>query len=149
MPRLIFEKRAATGDENAKFSLEKLTGEGIGIQTLTAVAHATSARRLAETAKIHASILSGVGTTVHIKPTAYDFDPSNELDCYEAAAEFKRLMSWPMFGGTIELPPELVEFVHDLNIKTPKQPSSLTTNTIRTIYPLALRAWLMRQAAKV
>lgn len=149
MPSVIFEDRAATGDENAKFSLEKLIRVGIGIQTITAVAHATSARRLAETTKIYSSKLSGADTTVHVKPTAYNFDPSNPVDTYEATAEFKRLMSWAIFNGIVELPPELVDFVTDLNIKTPKQPSSLATNTLRSIYPLAFRVWLMKQAAKV
>lgn len=49
LPPVPIEARATNGGENARFSLAMLAEKDFAPRSLTAVAHATSARRLAET----------------------------------------------------------------------------------------------------
>jgi hypothetical protein len=96
LPEVIVEKDASNGRENARNSIAILHNRGIAIDSLTAVAHATSALRLAETLKFEAMQLSNdVIPTVHRAPSAYNFDVSNPSDRKEAASELLRLADWP------------------------------------------------------
>ena len=116
LPEVVLEEKATNGGENARYSLDILTNAGIDTGTMTAVAHATSARRLAETLKHETGKKTGKSSVVHIKPSAYSFDPLNPSDRDEAAAELLRLADWPekgLLGKQTDLPEELVEFVRD------------------------------------
>ena len=116
IPPILLEKKAKNGGENARLSLDILTSIGIAINSLTAVAHATSAQRLARTMALYTSQRTNGIATVHVKPTSYNFDPANPLDQEEALSEFNRLITWPQKGWLKDygdLPPNLVDFVID------------------------------------
>lgn len=153
LPAVILEERATNGGENARFSLDKLEQIGYdtppGLTTVTAITHATSAGRLAETLRFEAAKRrSDEGVpTVHIKPTAYDFDPRNPKDRSEALAELLRLADWPAKGWLFEqpdLPQNLVEFARAQAGKTPPQPSPLAGAVLR-ILPPRIRVALLKR----
>ena len=116
LPPILLEKKAKNGGENARLSLDILAEEDFAINSLTAVAHATSAQRLARTMALYTSQRTNGIATVHVKPTSYNFDPANPLDQEEALSEFNRLITWPQKGWLKDygdLPPNLVDFVID------------------------------------
>lgn len=118
LPRVLIEPNARNGGENARFSLGLLSGNAMLTPSITTVAHATSARRLAEMARHTARTLAPEVVDVHIKPTDYSFDPKNPQDQEEAIAEMTRLIEWPDKGWLLpqeELPENLVDFVIDKN----------------------------------
>lgn len=123
LPEIVLEKNATNGRENAQNSVKILHDRGIATNSLTAVAHATSALRLAETLKFEAMQLNnGVAPAIHRAPSAYNFDASNPSDREEAALELLRLADWPQSGNLLlrdDLPDELVEFAHDTYGKAP------------------------------
>jgi hypothetical protein len=81
--------------------------------TITALAHATSLRRLAATIEHEGKKLDPATTKVYRVATDYPFDPSNPIDQYESAAEFMRLVEWPakdFLGPQSDIPQDLIEF---------------------------------------
>ena len=148
IPRVLLEERAANGGENSKFSLDIISPD-VDIETLTAVAHATSAQRLARTLKLNATRKSGKKSKVHVKPTSYNFNPTNALDVEEATAEFMRILEGPEKGYLFDendLPQNLVDFVVDLGLQSPKQPPKWAGPTLRAIPNKKLRNWLIEKA---
>ncbi len=116
LPVLELESAAKNGAENAKNSLAILKAKGIGTSSVTAVAHATSSRRLAEALRHAARQEYEEDITVHRVPTAYPFDPTNPHDQAEAAAELLRLADWPAQGwleSQVDLPEDLVQFARE------------------------------------
>lgn len=146
LPTILLETKATNGGENARFSLAMFAEAGVATSSLTAVAHATSARRLAETLRFEAQKQNGSRQVVHVKPTNYLFSAKNPEDTAEAMAEFKRLMDWPEKGWLLpqHLPANLVDFVQDTDTKTPSQPSSLAGKILRAVPP-KLRVKLLSQ----
>lgn len=117
MPRVLIEPNARNGGENARFSLGLLRGGNMLLPSLTAVAHATSARRLAEMVRHAAMSLAPEIQHVHVKPSAYVFDPRNPSDQKEAVAEMIRLADWPAKGWLLPqdaIPQNLVDFSKDI-----------------------------------
>jgi len=122
LPSVILEENATNGGENARNSLHLLTeSDGLNVDSLVAVAHATSARRLAETLK-HELATKSAPLRVHVAPTKYSFHAAKPSDRDEALAEFSRLIDWPEKGWLQpqDLPENLVDFVRSTNTKTPK-----------------------------
>lgn len=107
------ETQARHGGENVSLSYELMDEKGLPRGTITALAHATSLRRLAATAEHQGSQLAVPTTKVHRVPTDYPFDPNNPRDQYESAAEFMRLVEGPSNGflqTPDDLPADLIEF---------------------------------------
>tara|TARA_B100000378_G_scaffold278674_1_gene282831 strand:+ start:10198 stop:10698 length:501 start_codon:yes stop_codon:yes gene_type:complete len=117
IPAIYLDELATNGGENARNSISLLTSNELPSDVLTAVAHATSARRLGEMLKNEGIIINKDATpTVFIKPTSYNFDPTDPLDQAEARAELLRLADWPAkdwLPPQNDLPEELVEFARD------------------------------------
>lgn len=116
LPVVALDPHATNGGENARNSLALLTDASAPINTLTAVSHATSARRLAETLRFEAINLTGASHEVFIKPSAHAFNAENPTDQVEARAEILRLADWPKKDLLLpqeDLPDELVEFARD------------------------------------
>lgn len=138
LPEALLDERAMHRRENAQFSLAMLRSRNIAISSLTAVAHATSAKGLAEVLRFEADSLTGNQTTVHVKPTRYEFNKENPADQAEAAAELLRLFLWPdrkLLYAQPDLPEDLVEFALDNHQQPPLPPSSLVCNTLRLLPP--------------
>ncbi len=113
LPRVLLDENATNGGENSRNSLHLLNEYGYDTHTLNAVAHATSARRLAEMLKSEAVGINGSPSLVRVKPTDYTFDTSNPLDRTEARSELLRLADWPAKGWLLpqeNLPVDLVDF---------------------------------------
>jgi len=116
LPDLYLDEAATNGGENARNSINILNEHNHTSDTLTAVAHATSARRLTEMLRNEGKIINNKIPTVFIKPTSYDFDASNTADQKEARDELLRLYEWPTKEWLLpqtDLPDELVEFAND------------------------------------
>jgi hypothetical protein len=148
LPTVLLEEKAKHGGQNAEFSLDMLLSRGDKVDSLTAVAHATSSLRLAETLKFKAQEKTGIVPVVHRAPSAYNFDSSNPSDQHEAAAELLRLADWPaqgMLNEQSDLPENLVDFAHDKHGKAPSQPSPLITAVLSKLPP-RLQAKVMRAA---
>jgi len=92
--RIIIENQASNGRENSEFGLDALVDCGVELEMLTAVVHATSARRLA-TMLSDALKRRGLDVALQVVPTCYDFDPNSESDREEVTAEIRRLVEWP------------------------------------------------------
>jgi len=113
LPTVLLEQNATNGGENVRNSLPLLSSLGRKpSDPITAVAHATSMRRLAETLR-HEGKSKDLTFPIYTAPTDYTFDPTNPVDKHEAAAEFKRLIEWPDKGWLQpqELPENLVDFI--------------------------------------
>lgn len=113
LPTIYLDEAARNGGENARNSISILNDNEHNLSHLTAVAHATSARRLAEMLKKEGLGINGAVPEVYVKPTAYDFDATNPTDQDEARAELLRLADWPAKDWLLEqpdLPHDLVEF---------------------------------------
>lgn len=111
------EVEATNGGENVRNSLVIIeTFAGTALRGLTAVAHATSLRRLAAMVE-HEAIGAGVSiNTINRVATNYPFDPSKESDRREASAELLRLADWPAknwLQTQDDLPLDLVKFARD------------------------------------
>ncbi len=116
LPPVLLEEEAKNGGENARNSLEVLAAHGYlqpGRRTVTAVAHAISARRLAATLQKAAQgreDCAGI-ETVAIAPTGYTFNPNTIQDRTEVAAEIMRIDDFANNGfGVVQpdLPSHLV-----------------------------------------
>jgi hypothetical protein len=113
---VYLDEQASNGGENARNSIGILNGANHSTDTLTAVAHATSARRLAEMLKSEGEKINGTAPNVFVQPTAYPFDARDISDQAEARAELLRLADWPVKGWLLaqhDLPDDLVEFARD------------------------------------
>lgn len=143
LPPVTLDEKAANGGENARNSLDILLDRGIGLVSLTAVTHATSARRLAETLKFEGEKKVGAAPKVYRVPTDYSFNASNPKDRDEAAAELQRLADWPgknMLGVQPDLPENLVDFVKDKHGKSPRPVKPWQSAILRTLpKPVQLR----------
>ena len=112
------ETQATNGGENARNSFDIMLQKQLGHETLTAVAHATSLRRLAHMLD-HTAVERGLQVdTIYRVPSRYEFDPSNPVDQQEVIAETKKLLDWPAKGwlqekAAGEVPADLVDFVQD------------------------------------
>jgi uncharacterized SAM-binding protein YcdF (DUF218 family) len=150
LPKVILEEKATNGGENARYSLDILTAHRVDTGTVTAVAHATSARRLAETLKHETGKISGATPTIHIKPSTYNFDPSNPSDRNEAAAELLRVADWPekgWLGKQTDLPLDLVDFVRSKHGEAPNPPTRIQSAVLRALPP-KLRPIIIRTATR-
>lgn len=116
IPTIFLDENATNGGENVRNSREIFRKLRSPLTSFTAVAHATSARRLAEMIRHEIGQSEGNIPTVYVKPTDYKFDSSNPADQAEAVAEFKRLIEWPAKGWLdpqSDLPNDLQDFVLD------------------------------------
>lgn len=116
LPPYYLDKKAANGGDNARNSLDILREHSYPGVSLTAVAHATSLRRLAATLEHEAGIKLGQHPVVNRKASSYGFDSTKPHDQAEAAAEILRLHRWPqkgMLGPQPDLPQNLVDFAED------------------------------------
>lgn len=124
LPTVILDKNASNGRENARNSVALLDKAGSSLSSLTAVAHATSSLRLAETLKYEASqkLPDSSIPTIHRAPSSYDFDADNPADREEAASELLRLADWPASGNLYlrdDIPEDLVEFSREKHGNSP------------------------------
>jgi len=125
LPNIFLDEEATNGGENARNSIAILHDHNTDTSSMTAVAHATSAKRLAETLRHETFKIDGRSPNIHIKPTNYSFDPANPIDQKEACAELLRLADWPAkgwLGDQPDLPENLVDFARDAtNRSNPNQ----------------------------
>lgn len=115
---LFLDEAASNGGENARNSLAILGESDFDVTSMTAVAHATSARRLGEMLKSELHKLDGSTANIYIQPSAYDFNVENPDDQAEARAELLRLADWPEKEWLLpqdDLPEDLVEFAREQN----------------------------------
>lgn len=117
------ESQATNGGENVRNSLVIIeTFDGCALHGLTAVAHATSLRRLSATIEHEVAGSSMSIEKIDRVPTNYPFDPSKEDDQNEAVAELLRLADWPeknWLQPQNDLPENLVDFArHQVPPKT-------------------------------
>jgi hypothetical protein len=152
-PHTLLDERATTGGLNARNGLRLLASHpGVSLEQFTAVAHATSLRRLAECARFEAAKQNLQTNTVHRVPTAYAFDPSSARDQKEALTELLILADWPARGWLLEPAPseapptDLVAYARDTGIKTPNRPSPLAS-TVLSYLPKRLQAKIIAAAA--
>lgn len=150
LPGVLLDEKAANGGENARNSIALLQAHGTSTSTMTAVAHGTSLRRLAETLKFEAGNKTGITPTVHRKPSAYTFDPDSPADRDEAAAELLRIAEWPSkgwLGEQTDIPENLVDFVQDQHGAAPKPVASWQSAILRRL-PKTMQARVIGIAAK-
>lgn len=120
LPTTYVEIMARNGGENVRNSLLIMRKEKLAIGAITAVAHATSLRRLASMAEHESTLNDTPFSVAYRKPSSYDFNASNPNDQSEAIAEMKRLIDWPSkgwlrAGSEVELPDDLVDFAEDIS----------------------------------
>ncbi|MBC7404835.1 MAG: hypothetical protein H7252_04015 [Cytophaga sp.] len=150
IPTITLDEKATNGGENSRNSLNILETANRSTTALTAVAHATSMRRLAETLKHEASKRAGVEPVIYRKPTNHAFDPTNPIDREEAAAELLRIADWPakgFLGIQHDLPEDLVDFARKRHISAPK-PVASWKSTALTLLPNSMRKPAIYLAAK-
>ena len=111
--QIRLEQKAKNGAENAQNSLSIIANEHPDTKSVTAVAHATSLRRLAEGVRHEVAVAGSGPSRIHRVPSDYKFNPNNPTDQAEAEAEMLRLADWPEKGWLqpqADLPKDLVEF---------------------------------------
>lgn len=111
--QIRLEQEAKNGAENARNSLRILADEHPDTKSVTAVAHATSLRRLAEGVRHEVAVAGSGPDHIYRVPSNYEFDPDNPADQAEAEAEMLRLADWPQRGWLQhqdDLPVDLAEF---------------------------------------
>lgn len=118
LPPTFLETQATNGGENARNTLDVIKRGKLGYGALTAVAHATSLRRLAHMLDHAAVQKSQPVEHIYRAPSEYTFDAANPADQQEALAEMKRLIEWPDKDWLLpkakeDLPEDLVDFVQD------------------------------------
>lgn len=124
LPRIMLDEKATNGGENSRNSTNILNSHGYNTDSMTAVAHATSALRLGELLKHEAGKINAKTPIVFIKPTNYPFDPTNPLDQKEARDEMLRMADWPakdFLGPQEDLPEDLAEFAREEKAKEETQ----------------------------
>jgi hypothetical protein len=152
IPKLILDRKASNGRENAKNSLALLTKEATDIKNITVVAHATSSLRLAETLRFEAAKKATNGNIpiIHVAPSAYDFDASDFKDQNEAISELLRLADWSNTNSLFlrdDIPEELVEFARDMHGKIP-EPIKPWQSAIFNALPKKLQSRVAQIGAK-
>jgi hypothetical protein len=150
IPEIILDEAATNGGSNARNSLGLLINGNIKTASLTAVAHATSSRRLAETLKFETEKKTGHQSNVHRKPTAYSFDSTNPADRNEAASELLRLADWPskgFLGKQTDMPENLVSFVREVHGNAPK-PVAPWQSAVLSRLPESVQLRVIQSAAK-
>lgn len=123
LPPVTVEEKATNGGENAAFSLKILSEQGVAMDGLISVAHATSSLRLAEGLRFAAQKNHGIEPVIYRVPTAYPFDPTNPKDQEEAGKELLRLADWPGEGKLLprdDVPENLIDFARDRHGDAPK-----------------------------
>lgn len=136
LPHLIKDEKAANGVENAHNSLNLLKKYSNGLAAVTAIAHATSAKRLSESVKFESIRILDASPVVHTAPTDYNFDPYNDKDRQEAASELLRLAERPAMGFLGEqndLPDYLVDFIKERHGNAPTPIKTWQTNLLRAL----------------
>lgn len=118
LPPTFIETMATNGGENVRNSLTVIRRAKLATGALTAVAHATSLRRLAAMVEHESAQRNMTIAATYRKPSDYSFDAANPADQQEALAEMNRLITWPAkgwlrFGSERELPEDLVDFTTD------------------------------------
>ena len=150
-PEMIYrETKALNGGDNARYSLDMIDEHNLPRYSLTALAHATSLRRLAATLEFEGAKKTKPTTMVHRVATDYPFDATNTLDQIEAAAEFMRLVEWPAkgwLGPQEDLPQDLIEFAAANSQKVPKPPAAAASQVLNKFPPKA-RLTVMDWAAR-
>jgi hypothetical protein len=120
LPPLYLDITATNGGENARNSLAIISHNELDDSSgVTAVAHATSSRRLGEMLK-HAAHQQENPLTVYREATNYNFDPTNPSDQAEARGEILRLADWPEKDWLLpqsNLPENMIDFVRDIESK--------------------------------
>lgn len=122
LPPIFTDTKALNGRDNARNSVKILCKQGQPTGSMTAVAHATSAKRLAETLRFEATAIVGTTPNIHVAPTNYKFDASSQKDRDEAAMELLRLADWPekhLLFMQQDLPINLVDFARDVHGDAP------------------------------
>ncbi len=115
LPKISLDRLARNGGENVRNSLDIFEVDGVAINALATIAHATSTRRLAAMAE-HEKTKRGIDDTTFRIPTDYPFDPTNPIDQIEARDELLRLYEWPDKEWLLpqdDLPEDLVDFALD------------------------------------
>jgi len=112
--RTCFEPFAATGEQNAEYSIKLMDLLRLPYQkAITTISHATSSRRLSEQLH-HEAVKRGTPIEkIYRVPTDYPFDAEKPADQAEARAELLRLADWPRFGWLpkqVDIPKDLVDF---------------------------------------
>lgn len=124
--KIVLDTVATNGGENARNGLTIISSpsfvalSGLKIATefkagdpVTALAHATSLRRLAALLS-HEAISANIPIgTVNMIPTAYSFNRNDPADRAEALAEMMRLIDWPeknWLQPQTDMPEDLREF---------------------------------------
>lgn len=118
LPVVLLDEAATNGGENARNATTILQETGADMSSLTAVAHATSARRLAATLEFESEKIVGYRPKVYVQPSSYEFSPSNPSDQLEARAELLRIADWPAKGWLHEqddAPENLIDFARDID----------------------------------
>lgn len=139
------EYKALTGDDNARFSLRLLRDQRRSVRQVTAIAHATSLKRLAATLTHEAARLNLSTQTVYRVPTDYPFNAEDTRDQKEAAEELLRLAYWPTkkwLEPQPDLPENLVDFAHSVAPEIPGRPSGLQKAILRAL-PHSVRRRVM------
>ncbi len=118
LPPVLLETQATNGGENARNSLDVIRRAHLGHSVLTAVAHATSLRRLSHMLDHAAAQRDTPIDNIYRVPSDYHFDPDSPSDQAEAISEMKRLIEWPdkewlLPGVKNDIPANLVDFVQD------------------------------------
>jgi hypothetical protein len=120
LPPTFLDTEATNGGENSRNSLAIIKNEKLSnLNGVTAVAHATSSRRLGEMLK-HAASQENMPLSVYREATDYSFDPTNPADQKEARGELLRLADWPDKKWLLpqyDLPDNLVDFARDIEAK--------------------------------
>lgn len=94
--RIYIEPNATNGGENVRFSFALIQERMLPHVDLTAIAHATSLRRLAAMMTTEASNDPNFRLiAVNRAPSAHPFDGENPADQREAVDELLRLADWP------------------------------------------------------
>ncbi len=96
---VIQEPTATNGGENCRRGLDAALAAGVLLGSITAVAHATSLRRLATMLHDELAHRGLHDVKLQATPTAYAFDPFNPDDRKEARDELTRLVKWPHQRG--------------------------------------------------
>ncbi len=124
LPPILLEEKARNGGENSRFSLKMLDEHGYltpDTLSVTAVMHATSARRLGATLEKVGQDEGRTLLKVHRVPTDYPFDPTNPIDQNEAINEVLRLADYSAQGfisAQPDLPDDFVDFARDQQQKS-------------------------------
>jgi hypothetical protein len=149
LPDVLLEQRANNGRLNAHNSVKLLDNKGYDLHFMTAIAHATSLRRLAATLEFAAEKKTLLNPVIHRKPTDYEFHSNDTKDQKEAAMELLILADWPdhgVFHRPADLPRDLVDIVRERFVAAPPSPS-LRMSRALSYLPKSLQIRAFQQLA--